>query len=103
LFFISTHVVIESDNPEMKPGSLRAFIANLSKPTSRGNVKAYFMAMAPNLKESDISKEDMAKSVGESQPLAKTRIRCESFKTENKDGDEFTNHQFSFLSFGKKY
>jgi hypothetical protein len=99
VFFIAEMKVVESSREDTEEGATRSWIVDMTrKETGPSNVKAFAMSLAADLEEEDITKEDLTRLVGNSQPAQGVRINCEAWHTETKKGNLFTKTKWDYHS-----
>jgi hypothetical protein len=97
MFVIETEIV-ESDNPERRPGTRCSQVINLSKHESApGNIKG-FMAAALDVPADHITEDECDLACSDSNPLAGTLMRLSCTITKTRRNTDFTIHQWAFLS-----
>ena len=101
LFFIVELETVASSRDDQPVGATRSWIVDMTrKETGPSNVKGFAMALGQDIKESDITKEDLAKLINEDQPARGVRVACDAWEIETRQGNPFTKVKWEF--FGKK-
>ena len=97
VFFIAELEVIKSSREDTPVGSTRSEIIDISrKEVGPGNVKAFALALGPDMTDADISKEELANLVSDAQPAEGVCIRCEAWMITTKKGTPFTKKRWSY-------
>jgi len=97
LFFIVELESVASSRTDQPHGSTRSWIVDMTrKETGPSNVKGFAMALGPDIKEEDITKEDLNKLVGEDQPARSIRVSCDAWEIETRAGNPFTKVKWDF-------
>jgi hypothetical protein len=105
-YFVAEFTIIESDNPERKPGTPVSFMVIPDKfpDLALGNIKGFLQtAAASKLLEQGVDKKAgeivvndafANEMTGETNPLAGTKVRCFAFNKPTKAGTPFTHHRW---------
>lgn len=97
VFFIAELKTINSTRDDQPEGATRSEIIDLSKKeTGPGNVKAFAMALGPDISEGDITKEDLAALVSDEQPAAGVKVKCEAWMITTRKGNPFTKKRWAY-------
>ena len=97
VFFIAELKTVESSREDTPVGSTRSEIIDLSrKETGPSNVKAFALALGPDLSEDDINKEDLAALVSDDQPAAGVKVKCEAWMITTRKGNPFTKKRWAY-------
>ena len=96
--FVVEADILESDNPERRPGTKASQVINLTKHDSApGNIKA-FMAAALDVPAEEITESECDLACSETNPLAGTIMKLGCTMTKTRANTDFTIHQWSFVS-----
>ena len=89
--------VLESDNPERKPGSVMSWYRDFSWDGTLGDIKSY-IAAATGASVEQVETAHAINSVGSSNPLKGTELRLSAWEKATKDGRAFCKVKFSPLA-----
>lgn len=106
-FFVAECKIVESDNPERKPGSSASFMVTLDKDPALGNI-ADFMRMGmwlqgraaglddlpPEADGIELDEGDADEICGEDNPFVGMEMGLEAYNKPTKAGNDFTRHKW---------
>lgn len=99
--FIAECKVLESDNPERKPGMRASWIVNLKQDAALGNIKG-FIAACNGIHPSDedevneeVTEEAVEYAVSDDNPLKGTVLGLQAVGITTRAGTPFTLHKWS--------
>jgi hypothetical protein len=100
VYYIGDLKVLWSKDEVHAPGTTKTYVENLNDDWEQGpgRLKAFAMAMGPNMAEEDITKEDLAEMVN-SQCCKGFRVLCHAWAKEKKTkpGEYITKYRWSYV------
>jgi len=96
---VELKVLESSDTKEHPVGSIMTWMTTADKDAFLGNVK-HFIAAAGNVKDTDVTVEDMKTAVSEDNPLQGIVLQVDAVGITTKAGLPFTKVRFTYLRDG---
>jgi len=88
-FFVVELEALESNNPELPPGTICSWMVTLDKEPALGNIKS-FLAVVNNISEKQIDEDGVDLVCSAANPLAGKVLKASAVNIKTKAGKDFT-------------